>query len=220
MKILNKNLKPESFFTELNKSPKRVLMLDYDGTLAPFTVERNQAYMYPEVKNILDKILSSKKNRVIITSGRAVDNLRPLLKLKSLPEIWGCHGLERLTGDGKYIIQKLTNNVYEGFTEIERWIEENQFQKITEKKPSGFAFHWRSLPKKESFHIKAQITSKWLDNISSFNLALHNFDGGIEIRVTGINKGNIVKQIIDETNNDTPITYLGLDLSKCGTETS
>jgi len=38
MQILRKEFDPDDFFRRLGQAPARVLMLDYDGTLAPFCV--------------------------------------------------------------------------------------------------------------------------------------------------------------------------------------
>ena len=37
------------FFQKLRSASQRVLLLDYDGTLAPVVVDRNQAFPYAEI---------------------------------------------------------------------------------------------------------------------------------------------------------------------------
>jgi trehalose-6-phosphatase len=46
----------ETFWQQLQTAPQKVLLLDYDGTLAPFHLERNKAFPYPGVREILEKI--------------------------------------------------------------------------------------------------------------------------------------------------------------------
>jgi len=95
MKVLNPEIDLEKFFKNLNNSEKSALLLDYDGTLAPFKVERNKAYPYPGITQILDDLLKFDKCRVVIISGRRAKDIIPLLNLKKMPEIWGSHGAGR-----------------------------------------------------------------------------------------------------------------------------
>ena len=46
-----------------------VLAADYDGTLAPFVTDRNQAYPYPGVRRVLGRILRSGTTDVVVVSG-------------------------------------------------------------------------------------------------------------------------------------------------------
>ena len=92
MEILNPDFHPESFFRRVRDSNTCALLLDYDGTLAPFRVNRSTALPYPGVRELLDTIISAQHTRVVIISGRSIDDLVPLLGLQNLPEIWGSHG--------------------------------------------------------------------------------------------------------------------------------
>ena len=76
-----------SFLESLTGVKLRILMLDYDGTLAPFRVERERAFPYSGVREILNKILRAKHTKIIIVSGRWTKDLIPLLKLEQMPEI-------------------------------------------------------------------------------------------------------------------------------------
>ena len=85
-----------AFFRELARAPRSALLLDYDGTLAPFELDRTQAVPYPGVTEVLRDIMDTGRTRVVIISGRRAQELGPLLRLSPPPEIWGTHGLERL----------------------------------------------------------------------------------------------------------------------------
>lgn len=91
----------EPFFLRLQSASSRVLLLDYDGTLAPFRTDVRKALPYPGVLELLDSIMAA-STRVVVLSGRWTRDLIALLCLKQLPEIWGTHGSERLTSEGRY----------------------------------------------------------------------------------------------------------------------
>ena len=57
MKILNPNLDLDLFQEKLSVASHKVLLLDYDGTLAPFTEERMTAVPYPGIEELISKRL-------------------------------------------------------------------------------------------------------------------------------------------------------------------
>ena len=79
----------EPFLKAVALASGRLLMLDYDGTLAPFHDERDSAFPYPGVAATLQDIIRGGHTRVVIVSGRGVDDLIPLLGIQPIPEIWG-----------------------------------------------------------------------------------------------------------------------------------
>jgi hypothetical protein len=85
------------FFNRVQHAAVRLLMLDYDGTLAPFHVRPERAPPYPpsRVVSALDEIARDGRTRIVIVSGRRAAEIEPLLTLRSMPEIWGAHGWER-----------------------------------------------------------------------------------------------------------------------------
>ena len=135
----------ETFWQQLQTASQKVLLLDYDGTLAPFQLKRNKAFPYPGVREILEKIQASAKTRIIIVSGRAVDDLLPLLGLKHLPELWGSHGFERQLPDGTRLVQEIDVNCFHNLARAFNWMKEHGYEADCEKKPSSLAFHWRGI---------------------------------------------------------------------------
>ena len=56
----------ETYWQLLQNTSQKVLLLDYDGTLAPFQLERNKAFPYPGVREILERIqgeINNPKNK-------------------------------------------------------------------------------------------------------------------------------------------------------------
>ncbi|MEL6538965.1 MAG: trehalose-phosphatase, partial [Bacteroidota bacterium] len=61
------------------KGKKRVLFLDYDGTMVGFTKDPNEANPDQELLDILTQLADDPKNRVVIISGRGRDTLEKWL---------------------------------------------------------------------------------------------------------------------------------------------
>lgn len=212
MKILTPGVSLDDFFAQARKAPQCVLMLDYDGTLAPFRIDRENAYPYPGVSEQLTGLCQASHTRLIIVSGRAVSDLMPLLGLESFPEIWGSHGAERyLPGRG---IQpaKLPARTEKGLAEVEKWVAVNEFGEVTERKPAGIAFHYRGLGRDDQRRIERAVKSQWLMRIHDYGLEMQEFDGGIELRAAGISKGDAVRAAL-ESSEAAAAAYLGDDVT-------
>ncbi|MFQ6007414.1 MAG: trehalose-phosphatase [Candidatus Zixiibacteriota bacterium] len=213
MKILKPGFNLDDFFSSLRTAQKRALMLDYDGTLAPFRCDRDKAVPYPGVKELLQKITATGRTRLIIISGRPVENLVYLLGPSIHPEIWGSHGYERLTPDGKRMLSDLPQGVQEGISEAVKWIEKEGLRNFIEMKPAGIAFHWRGQNQEDIDCLQDKIRKKWVSVAGNFGLILSEFDGGLELRPADISKADAVEIIIKETGSNAVLAYLGDDVT-------
>ncbi|HKQ29792.1 MAG TPA: trehalose-phosphatase, partial [Burkholderiales bacterium] len=85
MQALDQTIDLERFFSNLTRAPRRLLMLDYDGTLAPFKIDPAEATPYPGVIERIEAIMEDPRSCVVIVSGRWIHDLLPLLALRHLP---------------------------------------------------------------------------------------------------------------------------------------
>jgi len=129
-------------FQNISKSKKPLLLLDYDGTLAPFHKDRYQAYPYPGIRDRLRTLLAKKITDVIIVSGRNVKELIPLLQLSPHPELWGCHGWEWITQDGEYHHFPLNEEKRKGLEKAYAFSQSTPYAHMIELKPFSIALHW------------------------------------------------------------------------------
>jgi trehalose 6-phosphate phosphatase len=194
-------------------STASILLLDYDGTIAPFQTDRRTAYPYPEVIPILDTILKCGKSRVVIVTGRPVAEIGPLLRPLRNIEIWGSHGLERLLADGTYLQTTLSPETAALLSRAESLLNTIGLAHRTEIKPGGLAVHWRGLPHGEVREIEASAEKELSYFGGGPELKLLRFDGGLELRVGHPNKGDAVAAILGSSKQETPVAYLGDDIT-------
>lgn len=213
MQVLSPRFDQSTFFESVSKSAKSLLLLDYDGTLAPFRPERMEAIPYEGVRERLTRLIASMKTRVVIVSGRWTRDLIPLLGLDTLPEIWGCHGAERLSADGAYSITPLPEHVVAGLVAAEEWARVEGLESFCERKPISVAFHWRGLPNAEAEDIKRRVTARFIHAAKIPSLELKDFDGGLELKYADITKARAVESLLEEVSDKTPIAYLGDDMT-------
>jgi trehalose 6-phosphate phosphatase len=203
----------EQFMNVVAQSPASVLLLDYDGTLAPFCLERQQAVPYPGVTALLQEIIANGRTRVVIITGRNAHEVIPLLTVHPSPEIWGCHGLERLRPDGTRETAPVEEPVLHALADADRWLEHQGLHHRAEFKTGALAIHWRGLEEAMAAETRSQVLLGWLPIAQSAPMELLDFDGGIEIRMPGLDKGDAVRTILDEIGSEVPVAYLGDDVT-------
>lgn len=197
----------ESFFKSLVKDSSFALLTDYDGTLAPFTIDRGEARPYPQVPALLSR-LADNGVRVVIVSGRAAHEVHDLLGIRTL-EVWGSHGAERLLPTGEYVrIDPPPPNDLDLLIEA---LDAEGLSGLLEVKPFGIAVHWRGLPARELAEV-CFATARVQQSLEDSKLTRCEFDGGVEFRSPTISKANAVKTIQGEQPN-IPILYMGDDFT-------
>ncbi len=204
---------PSLFLERLPTAAQRVLLLDYDGTVAPFSVDRSRAFPYPTVPELLDCIMSTCRTRVVLISGRAAREVPRLLGLNPPPEVWGTNAMERLFPDGRYERGHISDEALHVLAEADAWLEEMKLQSLTERKLGAVAVHWRGLGSREIEEVKAKAYRVLSPLAGNAGLLLSEFDGGLELRLRSRNKGDAVRTILSEVGADVPVAYLGDDVT-------
>jgi trehalose 6-phosphate phosphatase len=199
------------FFDQLRTATERLLLLDYDGTIAPFSTDRKRALPYPSVAELLESIRCTCRTRVVLISGRSADEIPSLLGLACHPEIWGVHGLERLFPDDRHQVVYLSENTLHALAEARGILDRAGLTELCEFKAGAVAVHWRGLSQRHVEEIRAQIYSLLSPLACRGNLLLTEFDGGAELKARGANKGYAVKTLLSETDECVPVAYLGDD---------
>src|SRR5438067_8323275 len=133
-----------TFFEHLRRAPSRALLLDYDGTLAPFTADRERAFPFPEIPELVSQIMRT-GTRVVLISGRPATQLLFLSGIHPHPEIWGSHGSERLLTDSSYRVDPPSPEHQAALRDAARSLQACGLAGCTEIKPGGIAVHWRGL---------------------------------------------------------------------------
>ena len=205
------NRRVEFFLQAVSLAPQSLLMLDFDGTLAPFQKDRRKAFPYRGITSLLEEILELGKIRVVIVSGRDATEIIPLLGVEPHPEVWGLHGLQRVKTDGSVEISTLDDLTLTALDLADDWLVSQQLQHTAELKAGSIAVHWRGLHGSEAEEIDRGVLRGWTDIAKEYGLDLLHFDGGVEIRSKQANKGSVVRTLLAEMKPSIPAAYLGDD---------
>ena len=213
MKILNRRISLERFWETLASADESVLFLDYDGTLAPFSVDRDEAVPYPWVAEILNAVIKKGGTRLVIISGREIGSVQKLLKLENPVEIWGCHGRQHLLGNGEMETKKVSPAAEKLLSDAQDWIEDHGLSKNMEEKSGCLALHFRGMKARMAGIVERQATEAFEAMLPGTGMELDRFDGGIELRSEGVNKGVAVEKVLEDYEETPPCAYLGDDFT-------
>jgi len=198
------------FWKRVQSARTRLLMLDYDGTLAPFNVSRMKARPSKETLKALREIIDSGHTKVVIVSGRPAAEVRMLLPGLTV-ETFGAHGFERSPKDGEVIEQSLSKGEIAGLDAARAAALAADLGKRIEVKPASVAIHVRGLGQQKAFATEELAYNIFTPIAERHALDCRAFDGGVEIRSKRYHKGLAVDALISESTEDVLAVYVGDD---------
>ena len=200
------------FFARLRDARRRALLIDYDGTLAPFAEDRRHAEPYPEMRSALVELaLAAKPTAVWIVSGRGVGDLARLARLDHVADLWGSHGLERRTRQGCWAGSAPDRAASSFLDGVCAHFAEQGAGGLVERKLHGVAIHRRGADPAVYEAAREALESRFVPEGRMHDLELLPFDGGLELRPRAFHKGQVVDRAFAEFGADAAIAYLGDD---------
>jgi trehalose-phosphatase len=206
--------KLDEFFRAFTGAARPLLLLDYDGTLSPFRVDRFQARPWAGVRELLTRIQNQGRTRMIVVTGRPAAEILPLLSVEPTPEIWGLHGAERLHADGGREFDELSPATRSTLETLPARLRSSSTGGLIEVKPNAVVMHWRGVSPARAKVIERRTRSLFEPLAQMDGLSLLEFEAGLELR-GGRNKGEAVRTVLRETGEGTrhPTAFLGDDLT-------
>jgi len=188
--------------SEFTKAQSKVLFLDYDGTLQKFYDHPKAAIPDKELYEILDIIASVQQTELVLISGRDKDTFNEWFGDQNYTLI-AEHGAWIKQREGKW---KERKSVHSDWKEnlipvLESYVDRTPGSLIEEKTHS-LVWHYR----KADIELGALRALELQDDISNIilNQDLEILEGNkvIEIKITGINKGNAAFDYLQNRNFD------------------
>ncbi len=204
--------KLEEFFGAFAGGAGALLLLDYDGTLAPFRVDRFQARPWAGVRELLARIQRQGRTRMAVITGRPAAEIAPMLALDPPLEVWGLHGAERLYPDGRRELEQAPPATQQKLEELRQRLQRDSLGGLFEDKANGAVMHWRGASPRKAKLIEKRTRALFEPLARMDGLNLLEFEAGLELRV-GRDKGGAAEAILAEAGADWPAAYLGDDLS-------
>jgi trehalose-phosphatase len=197
------------FWIRVRQAPHRLLALDYDGTLAPFRVERDLAKPLEGVWEALDTIRQLPTTSLAILSGRPAHQVRTLLGGDLPIPIYGAHGYELLHPNGHIKRFGLSNQQVEGLAKARTAAVDAGYESALEQKATGIALHTRGKSRPEE--MEELILVVWKPLADQHDLNIMQFDGGVELCALARHKGLALADLLRQMTPGTLPVYIGDD---------
>lgn len=187
-----------------------VLMLDYDGTLAPFHRDPMQAFPYPWVDGLLRQ-LEQLGTRVVLVTGRSIASLLHVYPQDF--EVWASHGAEHRDRSGVVERLPLPEIAAEALHALEQRLLQPlvmQYRAELEHKPYGLGLHLRGL-EPDTQRLIADVIQREGQPAPDSPVQLLPFHEGWEYRWRGVHKGRAVEHVLQQSSAETVVSYVGDD---------
>ncbi len=203
---------PLRLWRAVSLAPHRLLMLDHDGTLALLQAVRADAIPPPRTLELVERIATSAGTAVAIVSGRPVHELKALVGPLPLTLV-GEHGWESCDLSGRVARYALPEGAAAQLEHAEELARHAGLESYLECKRSSLAVHTRGLERAAAHDVEAVATRVWDAERVGRSMRLVRFDGGLELRLLGHDKGSAVAQLLERERPGTLAVYLGDDLT-------
>ena len=197
----------------LASASRSLLMLDYDGTLAPFERHRMQVHPYPGVVELLLALAAIPSVRMVVVTGRGARELRQVLPSDLAVEIWGSHGRERLSANHNYEVAPLNPEEGRALVWLEEALRKEGFGTSIEVKAGSVALHMRGQQPRRERELTELMPQLFRQIDGEVALNWLAFDGGFEVRATGHSSATPVNTVLEEEEEGVVAAYLGDDVT-------
>ena len=189
----------KKLLSSFKKGKKRILFLDYDGTLANFRSDPLIASPTKRVYEILDTLISNKKNKVVIISGRDRETLGQWFG-KMAMDIVAEHGAWYKNGAETdwQMFSKLKNDWKEELRPIFNQFTVRTPGSFLEEKNFSLAWHYRKTDPGLAEMRQHEFMDKLSQAISGKNLQIMEGNKVLEVKNEEINKGTAARNWLAE----------------------
>jgi trehalose-phosphatase len=191
---------------------RRLLMLDHDGTLAPFETMRDRAVPPERSMQDLQRIATSNGTRLAIVSGRPVRELEPHLGKLGVTLV-GEHGWEHRAPGEDVVRHRVPDAARRALDEADRAVMDRALRARLEVKRTSIALHTRGLEYEQAEQAGRTVRAAWRPHEANGVLRTVPFAGGFELRVAGRDKGVAVRSLLEHEPAETLAVYVGDDLT-------
>ncbi len=183
-------------------SKKRLLLLDYDGTLVPFSSNPDLATPGPDLLKLIKELCTQKENNVFLISGRNSSWLEKQfgsLCINLIAE----HGARYRWKNSDWITDVQTHNEWkEQVHNIMEMYVRRCANSMIEEKDFSMVWHFRNANPDQGKLRSQELMSELNEYLRNRHLQVLMGNKIVEVRQSGINKGASIKKIIENAEYD------------------
>jgi len=188
----------------------RLLLVDDDGTLAPFRADRQSAQPLPRSLALLRRIAQSPHTTVVVTSGRPVNEMQERLCALGVTLV-GENGWEVLDADGTLTRMPVPRAASETLAQAAMEAVRRGWDDLLELKRASLRLHTRGIAPALAEAIEEECRALWHEMLGDAPVRLERLDGGLELRARGRDKGRVALEQLELCPPGTMAVALGDD---------
>jgi len=180
---------------------KKLILLDYDGTLVDFTVIPDEAKPSVRLLNVLYKLSCDPSTKIVIITGREYKSIDKLIG--HLPvEIIAEHGtMIKKGGIWNDLIKNNSSWKAEFLGMFNRYTSECPGS-FTEEKRFSIVWHYRNVDMMKGYIFSREVIRQVYDKIRSNDLRIIDGNKTLEIITNGASKGKIINNLLKNSHYD------------------
>jgi trehalose 6-phosphate synthase/phosphatase len=180
----------------------RLLLLDYDGTLVPFSRIPSEAAPDNAVKDLLSRLAADSRNHVVIISGRDVASLDRWLG--QLPvSLVAEHGASfKMRNAGWQQLVSVSDLWKDEIRRVMQLFVLRCAGSFVEEKTNTIAWHYRNTQTGLGFSRSRELLNTLSQLIQNTTLQVIDGNKVVEVRIGGFDKGATALKIINEMDPD------------------
>jgi trehalose 6-phosphate synthase/phosphatase len=190
----------DQMLTDYSAAKKRCIMLDYDGTLAPFQKQPSQAKPSSELLQLLTELSQEDRNEVAVISGRDAETLEKWLGNLPLTLVAEHGATMRYKHD---VWQAQVSQPTEWKEEVRPLLQlfvTRCAGSFIEEKKNTLAWHYRNTDPDLGFVRSRELHNSLLQLTTNTPLQVIDGNRVIEVRLIGVDKGATALSIFNHYN--------------------
>lgn len=193
---------------EVARTPRLLVACDYDGTLAPITVDPRSVHPSPEAVSALRSLACLPETTAAVISGRALRELAALSRLPAEVHLVGSHGTEFDIGF-LHALDEQARSLHHELVRTLRRIVDGADGVLLEVKPASVALHVRQAERTVADRVLAAVRSgpsRW------DGMQVTEGDAVLELSVVRTDKGEAL-EALRRSSGATAAVFVGDDVS-------
>jgi len=191
-----------SLVSDFQKGNQRLMLLDYDGTLIPFSEKPEGAIPTSELVELLKELAENPKNEVVLISGRGKDALEKWFGSLNIGLV-AEHGVWiKEKGKEWEMIEALTSDWKEEMRPIFELCVDRTPGSFIEEKEFSLAWHYRKADPRLGDLRARELVNDLLNLTANLNLQVLEESKVVEVKNAGINKGRVALRWISREKWD------------------
>ncbi len=200
-RLLNRKVK-EEMKVDFKKARRRLILLDYDGTLVPFASSPQMAVPNQDTLNILMSFLKDMRNEIVLLSGRDKDTLERWFGLPNI-NIVAEHGILIKEKNCDWsVVKKLNDQWKTRILPVLKLYVDRVPGSFIEEKDFSIAWHYRKSDPEQSSQQAKELMDTLVNLTANIDVQVMQGNKVVEIRNSGFNKGTAGMHWISKNEYD------------------